>query len=154
MYSSLPPSSILDNGDQSIEDDDDSAMIRALTLSAKASLREAANENVLLRMELRRTRRRLLHLVQDNYFLAERMLRHEKPKKGRPPVQPTEEKLREKQRPKRKYKKRMTKAEKEAAAAAASSEAAAGASASQDEIPSDLGDAARPEDEELKIDGD
>ena len=84
----------------------------ALT-SAKVALRAAANENVLLRAELRRLRRRLVRGVQDQYFLCERLLRHEKPRKGRPPQPPTEEQLRERQRPKRKYKKRKTKAEKE-----------------------------------------
>ena len=82
--------------------------------AARLRLLGLLHEQDVLSVALARSRRRLLRLVEDRAFLLDRLERHEKPKKGRPPGSGSKKKnlgSTDEPKPKRKYRRRKPKQE-------------------------------------------
>lgn len=77
-------------------------------IQAKSELLEQIRINELLKSELKRGQKQLLTLMQDKYFLCERLLIHEDVPKG-PGRPPSLKRQLEETRVKRKYRKRVKK---------------------------------------------
>ena len=77
-------------------------------LQAKSKLHEVIRVNESLKGELKRRQKRLLKIVQDKYFLCEKLLVHVELPKG-PGRPPSLKRQLEMQRVKRKYRKRAKK---------------------------------------------